>query len=350
MDRRPRPRSRRPRGSVVASRSRRTGRLARPRSRRRPPPRPRNPHRCRDLVATSRLRRRIPWRVLDEFPPPSPRSERPSAERIALVRVLARTYEDTGELLLDLAQDRDPEVVLAAAEYLQERRNTDWAPRLLEIYAREDCPRSDRLYELLTMASGRLAAIDLQRLFADAGPAARNRLLQLALNATLPLAVARRSVRGLLESPDPATRRLGLSWLRERGCTGAMPYVEPLLSDPETAVVTDALSTLRPAAGVRSRHPRGASGPRRPVRPRGALQACLAFEERACLPGLRRLLDDPSMSVRQSAITAVSRLGGPEALDDLWRVFLRDSGESRDSAATTLARSPEWAMPGCGRS
>jgi HEAT repeat protein len=303
--------------------------------------------RCRDLVATSRLRRRIPWRVLDEFPSAVATLQNgPSAERIALVRVLARSYEDTAELLIDLSQDPDPEVVLAAAEYLQERRNTDWAPRLLEFYAREDCPRSGRIYELLTMASSRIAAADLHRLFADAGPRGRNRLLQLALNATLPLAVTPELLRGLIESRDSATRRLALSWLRERGCPGALPYVEPLLSDPEAAVVTDALSTLR-ACGWR---PQAATleallGHDDPAVREEALQACLAFEERACIDGLRRLLDDPSMSVRQSAITAISRLGGAEALDDLWRVFLRDSGESRDSAATTLSRSPEWVMP-----
>src|SRR5436190_4998271 len=304
-------------------------------------------NRCRHIVARSRLRRRIPWRVLDEFPSAVATLQNgPSSERIALIRVLARTYEDTADLLLDLAQDSDPEVVLVAAEYLQERRNTDWAPRLLEIYAREDCPRANRMYELLTMASGRLASTDLQRFFADAGPRGRARILQLALNATLPLGVSAAIVRGLMESTDPATRRLGLSWLRERGCPGAMPFVEPLLSDPESVVVTDALSTLR-ACGWRPQAAtlEGLLGHDDPAVREEALQACMAFEERACLSGLRRLLDDPSMSVRQSAITAISRLGGPEALDDLWRVFLRDSGESRDSAATTLTRSPEWAMP-----
>jgi HEAT repeat protein len=303
--------------------------------------------RCRDIVATSRLRRRIPWRVLDEFPGAVATLQNgPSAERIALVRVLSRTYEDTADLLLDLAQDPDPEVVLVAAEYLQERRNTDWAPHLLEIYAREDCPRSSRIYELLTMASSRLSSADLQRLFADAGPRGRNRILQLALNATLPLGVSPQILRGLLEATDPATRRLGLSWLRERGCSGAMPFVEPLLSDAESVVVTDALSTLR-ACGWRPQTAtlEGLLGHDDPAVREEALQACLAFEEHGCLAALRRLLDDPSMSVRQSAITAVSRLGGPEALEDLWRVFLRDSGESRDSAATTLSRSPEWAMP-----
>ena len=303
--------------------------------------------RCRDLVATSRLRRRIPWRVLDECPNAvAVLRNGTSADRIALVRVLARAYEDTADLLIDLAHDPDPEVVLAAAEYLQERRNTDWAPRLLEIYAREDCPRSGRAYELLTMASGRLGAVDLQRLFADAGPKGRNRLLQLALNATLPLGVSPPIVRELLESSEPATRRLGLSWLRERGCPAALPYVEPLLSHPETPVVTEALSTLRscgwrPAAGAIEAllaHDDAA------VREE-AIQATLAFEERECLAALRRLLDDPSMSVRQSAINAVSRLGGASALEDLWRVFLRDSGESRDSAAAILARSPDWTLP-----
>ena len=82
--------------------------------------------RCRDLLATSRLRRRIPWRVLDECPNAvATLRNGPSSERIALVRVLARAYDDAADLLLDLAEDPDPEVVLAAAEYLQERRNTD---------------------------------------------------------------------------------------------------------------------------------------------------------------------------------------------------------------------------------
>src|SRR6185295_18440586 len=158
------------------------------------------------------------WRVLDEFPSAVATLQNgPSAERIALVRVLARAYEDTAELLVDLSQDPDPDVVLAAAEYLQERRNTDWAPRLLEIYVREECPRSGRMYELLTMASGRLAAADLHRLFADAGPRGRNRILQLALNATLPLAVTPQILRGLLEARDVATRRLAPPGGDDRG-------------------------------------------------------------------------------------------------------------------------------------
>jgi HEAT repeat protein len=303
--------------------------------------------RCRDIVATSRLRRRLPWRVLDEFPSAvATLRNGPSAERIALVRVLARAYEDTADLLLDLSQDPDPEVVLAACEFLQERRNTDWAPRLLEIYAREDCPRSSRAYELLTMASGRLASTDLQRLFIDSGPKGRNRILQLALNATLALAVSPEVLRRLIDSGDIATRRLALSWLRERGCPGAMPFVEPLLSDPDPGVVTEALSTLRAcswrpeAASIEALLNHDDASVREE-----AIQAALAFEERGCLDGLRKLLDDPSMSVRQSAINAVSRLGGPAALDDLWRLFMRDSGESRDSAAAILARSPEWSLP-----
>src|SRR6185436_19724300 len=66
--------------------------------------------RCRDLVATSRLRRRIPWRVLDEFPSAVATMQNgTSAERIALARILSRVYDDSADLLIDLAQDRDPE-------------------------------------------------------------------------------------------------------------------------------------------------------------------------------------------------------------------------------------------------
>src|SRR6185295_6359182 len=113
----------------------------------------------------------------------------------------------------------------------------------------------------------------------------------------------------------------------------ALPFVEPLLSDPDSAVVTEALSTLR-SCGWR---PQAASleallsHDEATVREE-AIQSTLVFEELACLKGLRRLLEDPSMSVRQSAINAVHRLGGPAAMDDLWAVFLRDSGESRNTA------------------
>src|SRR5262245_28729895 len=66
-------------------------------------------NRCHDLVASSRLRRRIPWRVLDECPNAvSTLRNGTSADRIALIRVLARAFEDTADLLLDLAQDPDP--------------------------------------------------------------------------------------------------------------------------------------------------------------------------------------------------------------------------------------------------
>src|SRR5579872_2242254 len=99
--------------------------------------------RCLDILESSRLRRRLPWRVLDEAPGAVDTLRGgTSCDRIALIRILARSYEETSELLLDLTLDPDPEVVVAAAEILQERRNSDWAPRLLRFYAAEDCPRS----------------------------------------------------------------------------------------------------------------------------------------------------------------------------------------------------------------
>src|SRR6185295_1779455 len=232
-----------------------------------------------------------------------------SAERIALIRVLARAYEDTVDLLLELAQDPDPEVVLTAGEYLQERRNTDWAPRLLEFFAREDCPRPGRVHELLTMASSRLAEADLHRLFADAGPRGRNRLFQLAMSATLPLRVPAEILRDMLEGKDLPTRRIAFSWLRERGCPGALRYVEALLADPEPAVVVDALTTLRACSWRPAFELLEAllSHEDASVREE-AVQAALAFEERGCLPALRRLLEDPAISVRQSALNALPRL------------------------------------------
>src|SRR6187549_4258705 len=68
--------------------------------------------RCKDLLDRARLRRRLPWRVLDEAPDAVGILRSGSAsERIALLRILARTYEESSDLILDMVQDPDPEVV-----------------------------------------------------------------------------------------------------------------------------------------------------------------------------------------------------------------------------------------------
>src|SRR5579862_553951 len=302
--------------------------------------------RCLDLLESSRLRRRLPWRVLDDAPNAvAVLRGGTTLERIALIRVLARSFDETSDLLVDLTQDPDPEVVLAAAEILQERLNSDWAPRLLRFYAAENCPRSGRAYELLTMASSRLAAEDLNRTFAEAGPSGRVRIVQLAMNASLPLPLGPDLLRDWLTAGDASERRLALSWLRERGCPGALPFVEPLLSHPDPTLVAEALATLRacgwrpPASEIEAL----LSHDEPPVREE-AIQAAVVFEERACLEALKRLLRDPVMSVRQSAISAYSRLGGPDAQEELWALYLRDSGESRDTAGAILARWPKPSM------
>jgi HEAT repeat protein len=302
--------------------------------------------RCLEILESSRLRRRLPWRVLDEAPGAVDTLRGgTSCDRVALIRILARSYEETWELLLDLTLDPDPEVVVAAAEVLQERRNSDWAPRLLRFYATEDCPRSGRAYELLTMASGRLSTEDLHRSFADAGPRGRVRIVQLAMNASLSLELGPEILGDWLRAGDATERHLALTWLRERGCAAALPFVEPLLSHPDPGLVADALATLR-ACGWRpqaSEIEALLSHDEPPVREE-AIQAAVVFEEESCLDALRRLLKDPVMSVRQSAISALARLAGAAAYDDLWALYLRDSGESRDTAAAILARSPKISM------
>src|SRR4051812_17496431 len=298
--------------------------------------------RCQDLLDRSRLRRRLPWRVLDEAPDAvAVLRSGSSAERVSLLRLLARAYDESSDLILDMVQDPDPEVVVAAAEALQERRNTDWAPRLLELYAREDCPRASRAYELLAMASSRIGPEELRDRFADAGPRGRVRLVQLALNASLPLALPTSVVRDWLDRGDSATRRLALSWLRERGCPAALPCVEPLLSLPDPAVVAEALSTLRSCSWrPQPENLDALLAHDEPAVREEAIQSVAAFKEESCLPALRRLLQDPVMAVRQTAISAVANVGGPAAMEDVWAVFLRDSGESRDTAAALLRAWP----------
>jgi HEAT repeat protein len=302
--------------------------------------------RCLDLLEESHLRRRLPWRVLDEAPNAvATLRGGTTLERVALLRTLARSFDETSDLIGDLAQDPDPEVVLAAAEVLQERRNSDWAPRLLRFYSAENCPKSGRAYELLTMASGRLTGDDLNRSFALAGPLGRVRIVQLAMNASLPLGLGPDSVKDWLRAGDGSERRLALSWIRDRGCPAALPFVEPLLSHSDPGLVAEAMSTLRacgwrpPAAEIDALLAHD-----EPAVREEAIQAAVVFEERGCLDALKRLLRDPVMSVRQSAICAYARLGGQAAQEELWALYLRDSGESRDTAAAILARSPQVAM------
>jgi HEAT repeat protein len=294
--------------------------------------------RCADLLESSRLRRRLPWRVLDDAPNAVATLRGGTAlERAALIRVLARSFDETSDLLTDLAQDPDPEVVLAAAEVLQERRNTEWAPRLLGLYAAENCLRPGRAYELLTMASGRLGVEDLHRAFAEAGPRGRVRVVQLAMNAGLPLALGPELVGHWLAAGDASERRAALSWIRERGCPGALPFVVPLLSNADPGLVAEALSTLRacdwrpPASEIEA-----LLAHEEPSVRDEAIKAAIVLKDPACLPALARLLRDPIMSVRQSAIGAICAFDGPTAQDELWALFLRDSGESRDTAAEAL--------------
>ena len=202
--------------------------------------------RARDLLALSRRRRSLSHLVLEEHPFALQTLENgATVEKLRLIRTLGRNFDTCSEILLDLLRDPEPEVGIAASEVLQENRNFDWTPRLLEIFAREEVPRQARVFELIASAYARLQPGDLQRAYDGTGPRARVRFLQLALHANLPLAVPPDEVRSMLRHGDAAMRRAALSWVRDRGSAGNAPEVEPLLSAAEPAVVTDALSTLR---------------------------------------------------------------------------------------------------------
>jgi HEAT repeat protein len=300
--------------------------------------------RARDLLAASRRRREIPFRVLDEHPDaPALLEAGPSAARVALARTLARHFEDTAALLLELLRDRDPEVALAAAEALHENRNMDWPPRLLELFVQEDCPRAGRFYELLSSGASRLPPEALQDALGRSGPRGRNRLVHLALYANLPLTLPSDTLRAMLRHGGPADRREALAWIRERGPQDCLPDLEPLLSEPEPALVADVLSTLR-MTRLRP-DPRAFDALLSHDDPRvreEAVHLTLAFEERAALPALRPLLDDPSTSVRLPALAAIWKLEGEASLETMMAVYLRDSGEPRDQAAHFLCRAPGW--------
>ncbi len=312
-------------------------------------PDPETRARAFDLLQASRLRRRLPFRILDEHPGALETLRAGgTAEKLRLIRTLGRHFEEAGDLLLELARDPEPEVAVAAAEALYENRNTDWAGRLLELYALEDCPRAGRIYELLCSASARVPSGDLRQAFARAGPRARNRLLHFALGANLALDVPAETVRAMLRAGDPATRRGALAWVRDRGPGGNLLEIEPLLDAAEPAVAADALATLRalrhrPDPEVLARLLAHADALVREE----AVHAAAAFPEDTPAGRLAPLLGDPSTSVRQAALSAIWKLEGPLALETVLAAFLADAGDTREQAAGILA-SPatrEWTLP-----
>jgi HEAT repeat protein len=334
---------------AAASRLRGSGRAAWPdlESAARAHPDPECRARAADLLRDSRRRRTISHVVLEDHPDALRTLENgATAEKIRLIRTLGRSFDTCSEILVDLVRDPDPEVVIAAAEALQENRSFEWTPRLLEIFATEEMPRQPRVFELLASAYARLQPADLQGAFDHAGPRARTRFLQLSLHANLPLAVLPAELRSMLRHGDPAARRAALAWLRDRGSAGTDPEVEPLLSAAEPAVVADALSTLRQLR--RRPHPAALAAllahDEACVRDEAA-QAAGAFEDRGSLPGLRSLLGDASTAVRQSALSAIWKIEGPAALETVLDLFLRDSGDAREQAASLLAGAREWSLP-----
>jgi HEAT repeat protein len=314
-------------------------------------PDPETRARASDLLETSRLRRRLSFRILDEHPGALLTLRAgATAEKLRLIRTLGRHFEEASDLLAEFSRDPEPEIAVAAAEVLYENRNTDWAGLLLRLYALEDCPRAGRIYELLCSASSRVSGEDLRQAFALAGPRARNRLLHLALSANLPLDVPPETIRAMLREGEAATRRGALAWIRDRGPGGNLLEIEPLLDAPDSPVAAEALATLR---GLRHRPDPRVLGrllghPDALVREE-AVHATAAFPEDAPISALVPLLGDPSTSVRQSALTALSKLQGARALETVLAAFLADAGDTREQAAGILAVSTpavrEWTLP-----
>lgn len=303
--------------------------------------------RAHDVLTLSRERRRLSHRILEEHPTAlAAMTAGATGEKIRLIRTLGRHYEETSDFLLRFCRDPEPEIAVAAAEALYENRNYEWAVPLLELYSAETCPRAARIYELISSAASRVGALPLDRCYAAAGTRGRLRLMTLASNANLPLAVPPGALRDMLRDGDVPTRRAALSWMRDRGAQGSLLEIEPLLGDAEPAVVTESLTTLRylrhrpdpdRVAALLSHEEPG-------VREE-AVHVLVAFEERGSSAALRGLLADPSTSVRMAALSGLARLEGPGALEDVLGVFFRDAGETREQAAGILWKHRDWSVP-----
>ena len=303
--------------------------------------------RAAELLRRARLRRRLPYRLLDEHPDALETLEGSGTPaKIRLVRSLTRCFEETSDLLENLTRDPDPEVALAAAETLQENRSYEWIEPILAAYAAEEGLRAGRFLELLTAAASRIPPDTLQATFRRAGPDGRVRLVHLALQAGLPLPVSETMLRAWLRTGPASVRRAALAWLRDRVPLGSFPEIVPLLADPDPNVASEALSTLRSLRGRLDAATLAALLEHdEPAVREEAIQTVLAFEERSLAPALRRRLEDPSAAVRQSALAALGKLEGEAALEWAFDVFRRDAGETREQAMSLLARRPEWTLP-----
>ena len=302
--------------------------------------------RARDLLERSRLRRRLSFRILEEHPNAALTLRAgATGAKIRLIRTMGRTFEETHALLRELLDDPNPEIALAAAEALYENRSKDWVGRLLELYAWEECPRAGRMHDLLTATSALIPESDLRRHLLRTGPRGRNRLILLSLHANLRLEIGPDEIRHMLRAGDPSARRTALAWIRDRDLRGLVPATRLLLSSDDPAVVVDALSTLR-----RFRFPIEAgrfaalmSHDSDSVR-REAARTAASDADGDTLTQLRRLLNDPSTSVREAALESLRARRGAEARDDLLRVFLTDAGAPRDKAARLLAEDRAWTL------
>ena len=296
--------------------------------------------RSRDILTFSRLRRRLSFRVLDAHPSAPLTLSSGSAEaKIALIATFARHYEESYDFLKGLLNDRDPLVVLAAAEALYRNRNHEWIARLLDLMAIEDFPRERRVHDLLAIRASEIPMGEFRSRFERSGPGGRMRFMALALQAGLPLDVSEGMLKEMLRGELRPGRQAAMAWIRDHAVVSLAPDVKGLLDDGDPVTARDALATLRHltvSPGARRlvellRHPHPA------VRAE-AVRTAAEFGESECAAALRKLLRDESGDVRFAAVDATFKLRGPASHEDLLDVYLRGADRVAKRAGDLLTR------------
>ncbi len=297
------------------------------------------------LLAASRLRRGIPYSIL-RLHPDAPLLLRGPAcpAKIQLIRLLGRHFDECAHLVEPLLSDADAETQIAAAEVLSDHRRPGWIEPLLELIAREDCPRAPRVAELLLSVASSLPRSRLEELFQGAGPLGRVRLAELATAGRLALDFSRSTLYSMLRD-GARSARASLAWIRMRVQPEDTTHVEPLLESEEADVVVETLATLRAAGSIRNSSVRPLLEHEAPIVRSEALETLEAVGDPSVEDAALRLLVDPSTAVRRSAITVLWKRRGAGALEITLALYLSQDGDPRELAATYLLRCRGWVRP-----
>jgi len=249
-------------------------------------------------------------------------AERKRAMLRALVELTETTIEvDFTPLFRFCLDDEDAEVRLLAIEGLWEDEDTWLVGRLVRLL-RDDPQPAVRAAAAASL--GRFVLLgELGKIDAAVGAAAEQALLEAYFTADEALEVQRRALEAVAYSSE----------------AGVTDLIEEAYYEGDEEMRVSALFAMGRSADRRWRNIliRELESPSPAMRYEAAL-ACGELELRDAVPALSRLIDDAEVEVREAAIEALGKIGGPEA-----RRILEACCLSEDEALQAAAEEAlEW--------